>query len=106
VPALDEVERRVTSVLASGYPYVVAIEAERVCGYAYASAFRTRPAYRHTDEDSVYLAPDAMGRGLGRLLLTRLLDMCTALDFRQMIAVIGDSANAASIGRMRPANPS
>ncbi len=101
VPSLDEVERRVTSVLAAGYPYVVASEGERVCGYAYASAFRTCLAYRSTVEDSVYLAPDAAGRGTGRLPLTRLLELCTALDFRQMIAVIGDSANAASIGLHR-----
>jgi phosphinothricin acetyltransferase len=69
-----------------------------VLGYAYAGAYRTRPAYRFTVEDSIYLAEAARGRGIGRALLGRLIADCTARGFRQMVAVIGDQANAASIG--------
>jgi phosphinothricin acetyltransferase len=69
-----------------------------VAGYAYASLYRTRPAYRFTVEDSVYIAPDMHRRGIGRTLLEKLIEACTALGFRQMIAVIGDSQQHASIG--------
>ncbi len=68
-----------------------------VVAYAYAGPYRTRPAYRGTVETSVYVRPDQAGRGLGRRLLARLIDEATAADFRQMVAVIGDSRNAASI---------
>ena len=70
----------------------------QVVGYAYANAFRPRPAYRYFLEDSIYLAPGAQGHGTGRLLLSELVARCTALGARQLLAVIGDSANAASIG--------
>jgi phosphinothricin acetyltransferase len=69
-----------------------------VAGYAYASLYRTRPAYRFTVEDSVYVAPDMHRRGIGMALLKQLIESCTALGYRQMIAVIGDSNQAASIG--------
>src|SRR4029077_16829865 len=69
-----------------------------VIGYAYAGAYRPRPAYRFTVENSVYLHPSIHRRGIGRQLLQRLIDECETRGFRQMIAVIGDSANAASIG--------
>jgi L-amino acid N-acyltransferase YncA len=72
-----------------------------VLGYAYASVFRPRPAYRYTVEDSVYVEPAAIGRGIGRQLLLALIEACTQALFRQMIAVIGDSANHASIGLHR-----
>ena len=72
--------------------------AGRVAGYAYASPFRPRPAYRYCVEDSVYLAPESAGRGFGRLLLAELVARCETAGARQMLAVIGDSANAASIG--------
>jgi L-amino acid N-acyltransferase YncA len=100
-PPLDEMQRRFEAVTGAGYPYLVATEGEQVLGYAYASAFRTRPAYRYTVEDSVYVDPAATGRGIGRNLLLALIDACTQARFRQMIAVIGDSANHASIGLHR-----
>jgi phosphinothricin acetyltransferase len=77
---------------------LVAAAAGRVCGYAYASPFRPRPAYRFCVEDSIYLHPDAQGRGVGRLLLAELAARCEAAGARQMLAVIGDSANRRSIG--------
>jgi L-amino acid N-acyltransferase YncA len=100
-PPSDEMLRRFEAITASGYPYLVATEGDQVLGYAYASAFRTRPAYRYTVEDSVYIDPVAVGRGIGRQLLLALIESCTHAQFRQMIAVIGDSANHASIGLHR-----
>ena len=93
-----EIERRRADVLAKGLPWLVLESAGAVAGYAYAGPFRPRPAYRFCVEDSVYLAPESAGRGFGRLLLAELLARCEALGARQMLAVIGDSANAASIG--------
>jgi len=101
VPSLDEMLCRFETVTQAGYPYLVATDGADVLGYAYASAFRTRPAYRYTVEDSVYIDPAATGRGLGRQLLMAIIDLCTQARFRQMIAVIGDSANHASIGLHR-----
>ncbi|PTM96289.1 GNAT family N-acetyltransferase [Mycoplana dimorpha] len=96
-PSLDEMRGRFTAITAAGYPYIVAIDAGRsILGYAYASAFRTRPAYRWLVEDSIYLAPEARGRGIGKALLAELIERCTALGFRQMVAVIG-GAHPASI---------
>jgi phosphinothricin acetyltransferase len=100
-PSVDEMVRRFDAITGAGYPYLVAADGERVLGYAYASAFRTRPAYRFTVEDSVYIDPGATGHGLGRTLLRALVDACTRAGYRQMIAVIGDSANDASIGLHR-----
>lgn len=88
-------------VVAGGYPYLVAEQAGRVVGYSYASAFRPRPGYRLTCEDSIYVAPDAQRRGVARALLTALIARCTALGLGQMLAVIGDSDNAASIALHR-----
>jgi phosphinothricin acetyltransferase len=93
--------RRFTAVSDGGYPYFVATLEGRVVGYAYANAYRTRPAYRFTVEDSVYIAPEAQGKGVGALLLKALIDDCTAKGHRLMVAVIGDSANHASIGLHR-----
>ncbi len=92
-----EIARRRAAVLAAGLPYLVATIGPEVSGFAYAAPFRHRSAYRYTVEDSIYLAPEATGRGLGRLLLGELIERCTALDLRQMVAMIGDSRNAASI---------
>ena len=100
-PERAELERRHAEVCARGLPYLVAQRGERVVGYAYASPFRTRTAYRFTVEDSIYLAPDAVGQGIGRRLLTEVIEQSTALGLRQMIAVIGDSGNAASIALHR-----
>ena len=100
-PSVDEMRRRFETITGAGYPYLVAIENERLLGYAYASAFRTRPAYRYTVEDSVYIDPACTGRGIGQRLLEAIIGACTQANFRQMIAVIGDSANHASIGLHR-----
>jgi phosphinothricin acetyltransferase len=96
-PAIEEMARRRTETLARGLPYLVAEAEGRVVGYAYAGPYRARPAYRYTVEDSVYVAPDQVGRGIGRLLLPAVIDACGGAGYRQMVAVIGDSGNAASI---------
>lgn len=97
-PPVAEIQRRFAQITGDGFPYLVAEEDGRVLGYAYANHFRTRAAYRNTVEDSIYVAADAAGRGVGTKLLEALIDRCTALDLRQMLAVIGDSNNAGSIG--------
>ena len=100
-PSPAEMRRRFESISTGGYPYLVACDGSGVLGYAYASAYRTRPGYRYTVEDSVYVSPALVGRGIGRQLLVRLIDECERRAYRQMLAVIGDSANAASIGLHR-----
>ena len=100
-PSTEEMERRVASVQSFGLPYLVAETDGAVAGFAYASAFRTRAAYRYTVEDSVYIAPDRMGRGIGKALLLAVIGEAEALGLRQMVAMIGDSANAGSIGLHR-----
>jgi phosphinothricin acetyltransferase len=100
-PDLAEIARRRDDVLAKGLPWLVAEQHGRVLGYAYASLFRPRPAYRFSVEDSVYLHPQAQGRGVGRALLAELAARCQAAGARQMLAVIGDSANQGSIGLHR-----
>lgn len=97
-PDLDEMKRRHAQITGDGFPYLVAVDASRVLGYAYANHFRTRAAYRNTVEDSLYVADEAAGRGVGKALLSALIEGCTALALRQMLAVIGDSGNAGSIG--------
>ena len=97
-PDLSEMTLRFRVLADGGFPYFVAARDGRVVGYAYAGAYRPRPAYRFTVENSVYLHPSIHRRGIGRQLLQRLIDECETRGFRQMIAVIGDSANAASIG--------
>lgn len=101
----DEAEmlRRYAAVVGTGYPYVVAVLDGRVVGFAYASAYRTRPAYRFTVENSIYVSPAVQGRRVGTALLGRLINDCTERGFRLMIAVIGDSANFASINLHRRA---
>jgi L-amino acid N-acyltransferase YncA len=97
-PDEPEMARRRDDVLSKGLPWLVAERDGVVLGYAYANHFRPRRAYRFCLEDSVYLAADAKGQGLGRLLLAELLARCEAAGARQMLAVIGDSANLGSIG--------
>jgi phosphinothricin acetyltransferase len=97
-PAVDEMRRRYDEIRGRGYPYIVAVRQGRIIGYAYASAYRARPAYRFSVENSVYIDARAQRCGAGRLLLEALIRQCEDGGFRQMIAVIGDSANAASIG--------
>ena len=96
-PDPAEMRRRLVAITDEGYPWIVACHRDGVVGYAYAAAYRPRPAYRYTVEDSVYLAPAAQRRGIGRALLDRVVEICTARGDRQMIAVIGDAANTASI---------
>lgn len=96
-PDAAEMDRRRTDILARGLPYLVAERDGAVRGYAYAGPYRTRPAYRYTVEDSVYVAADAAGQGIGRALLAEVIARCAALGLRQMVAVIGDSGNSASI---------
>jgi len=100
-PTAAEMETRRAAVTDRGLPYLVAEADGRVLGFAYAGPFRPRAAYRYTVEDSVYIAPDAVGRGVGRAVLSAVIDACEALGMRQVVAVIGDSGNAASIGLHR-----
>ena len=100
-PGPQEMARRIAAVLAQGYPYLVAEGEAGFLGYAYVNAFRPRPAYGRTVEDSIYVAPSAQGRGVGRALLARLMDRCEENGYRQMVAVIGDSANLGSIALHR-----
>jgi phosphinothricin acetyltransferase len=97
-PGIEEMRRRHAQITGDGFPYLVGEESGRILGYAYANHFRTRAAYRNTVEDSIYIAADAMGRGVGTGLLNALIARCAALGLRQMLAVIGDSGNAGSIG--------
>ena len=101
-PDEAEMTRRMQALLDGKFPYFVAeIDGQngrQVAGYAYAALFRPRPAYRFTVENSVYIAPDMHRRGVGKALIKKLIEVCTAMGFRQMIAVIGDSDQAASIG--------
>ncbi|MCC7276565.1 MAG: N-acetyltransferase [Alphaproteobacteria bacterium] len=98
-PSVEEMARRHAEITGKGYPYIVAEEsAGTVVGYAYAGPYRPRPAYRHSVENSVYLAPGRQRSGIGSALLGALIARCEAKGYRQMVAVIGDSANAASIG--------
>jgi len=96
-PSDEEMSRRWSQIASRGLPYLVAVLEGAVAAYAYASLYRTREAYRFTVEDSVYVHPDRIGRGLGRRLLHAVIEEATRGGWRQMIAVIGDSANTASI---------
>jgi L-amino acid N-acyltransferase YncA len=96
-PSAEDMAGRRRTLLEGSFPYLVAEQDGAVQGYAYAGPYRPRPAYRSTVEDSVYVAPDAQGRGVGGKLLGRLIAACEALDFRLMVAVIGDEASAGSI---------
>ncbi len=97
-PDLAEMTRRYTALIEAGFPYLVAELGDRVVGYTYCGPYRPRPAYRYSVENSVYLAPESARKGIGRMLLSALIERATALGKRQMVAVIGDSANHGSIG--------
>lgn len=97
-PTVAEMIGRREAVLKLGLPYLVAEMDGRIVGYSYASLYRPRPAYRHTIEDSVYVRDGFAGNGIGRELLGELIKRCESGPWRQMLAVIGDSANAGSIG--------
>jgi L-amino acid N-acyltransferase YncA len=97
-PSVDEMRSRHAQITAAGFPYLIAADDGKIVGYAYANHFRTRAAYRYTVEDSVYVAPAAIGRGVGKALLNELCTRCASQGLRQMLAVIGDTGNAGSIG--------
>ena len=96
-PDADEISRRRNAVLSEDLPFLVAETESVVVGFAYATLYRPRPAHRFTIEDSIYIHPHHLGKGIGRLLLSELIRRCEAGQWRQMIAIIGDSANRASI---------
>jgi L-amino acid N-acyltransferase YncA len=96
-PAVEEIQQRRLAILDSGLPYLVATFEGEVAGYAYATLYRPRAAYRYTVEDSVYVAEGWRCQGMGTALLSALIARCELGGWRQMIAVIGDSENAASI---------
>ncbi len=97
-PSEADMAARMAAVQAKALPYLVAEKDGAVLGFAYAAPFRLRTAYRFTAEDSVYIAPDAIGQGVGKALLSAVIEACEAMGVRQLTAVIGDSGNAASIG--------
>lgn len=96
-PSQSDMVGRRADVLSKGLPYLVAVDANKVLGFAYCNWFKPRPAYRFSAEDSIYLAPDAQGYGLGRALLAELAAQAERAGVRKLIAVIGDSANTGSI---------
>ena len=96
-PDVEEMRRRHADVTARGLPYLVAVERGEVLGYGYCAPYRARSAYRYALEDSIYIKDGHLGKGIGTQVLTQLLRICEGLGYRQVIAVIGDSANAGSI---------
>jgi L-amino acid N-acyltransferase YncA len=96
-PDLAEMRRRFEDITAKGFPYLVCEERGEILGYGYCSLYRTRSAYRYTLEDSIYVKEGRQGKGIGKAVLKELIERCTSLGYRQIIAVIGDSANAGSI---------
>ncbi|GAK71712.1 putative acetyltransferase [Agrobacterium rubi TR3 = NBRC 13261] len=102
-PSVDTMIERRQALITGGFPYLVAEVEGTVAGYAYAGAHRARPAYGATVEDSIYVDPDRKGLGIGKALLLALIDEATTRGFRQMVAVVGDADNAASIGVHRAA---
>jgi len=97
-PSVEEMLERFRKVVDHGWDWLVAVDASGVLGYAYYTQFRDRSAYRFTVENSIYVREDVRGQGVGKALVVRLIEDATAQGFRQMIAVIGDSENAGSIG--------
>ena len=96
-PGVEEMRRRHQDVTGRGLPYLVAVERGEILGYGYCAPYRARSAYRYALEDSIYVKEAHLGKGIGTLLLGELLRICEGLGYRQVIAVIGDSANAGSI---------
>ena len=96
-PTTDEIRRRHAEVTGKGLPWLAADFGGMVAGYGYCAPYRSRSAYRYTLEDSVYVREDYHGRGVGAALLEALIERCAALGYRQLVAVIGDRAHAASI---------
>ena len=100
-PTLEEMLARRSASVELGLPYLVAEAGGEIVGFAYAAAYRARPAYRFTIEDSVYVADGLAGRGVGSALLGELIACCEQGSWRQMVAVVGDSANSGSIALHR-----
>ena len=100
-PSASDMDSRRRAVQDKGLPYLVAEIDGQVLGFAYAGPFRPRAAYRYTLEDSVYVSPDAKGQGVGRAVLCAVIAACEALGIRQLMAVIGDTENAGSVGLHR-----
>ena len=100
-PSADDMAARLNTVLGRGFPWIVVEDEGRIVAYAYAAPYRERSAYRFTAEDSVYVAPDALGRGYGRAALGAVIAACEAMGLRQLVAVIGDTHNAGSIALHR-----
>jgi phosphinothricin acetyltransferase len=96
-PPVEEMRRRYEEVVRQGLPYLAAEEKGEILGYGYCTLYRTRSAYRYTLEDSIYVKQGFQGKGIGRAVLKELIARCETLNYRQIIAVIGDSANAGSI---------
>jgi len=96
-PTAAQMRERRDGIVRGGYPYLVAERDAEVVGYAYGSAWRARPAYRHTVEDSIYVAPGMRQSGVGSALLRELIRECEQRGFRQMVAVVGNSANTGSL---------
>ncbi|MFC6283435.1 MULTISPECIES: GNAT family N-acetyltransferase [Polaromonas] len=97
-PGVADMTARRADVLSKGLPYLVAEQDGRIAGFAYGNWFKPRPAYRYSVEDSIYLAPDVHRKGFGRILLAELLARCETAGIRKVMAIIGDSANAGSVG--------
>jgi phosphinothricin acetyltransferase len=97
-PSAQDMAHRRADVLSKGLPYLVAVDGDRVIGFAYGNWFKPRPAYRYSVEDSIYLAPGQHRKGLGRALLAELIARCEARGIRKMMAIVGDSANKGSVG--------
>ncbi|CAN5523351.1 GNAT family N-acetyltransferase [soil metagenome] len=97
-PAKNDMAARRADVLSKGLPYLVAEQDGEILGFAYGNWFKPRPAYRYSVEDSIYLAPGLQRKGLGRALLTELLARCETTGIRKVMAIVGDSANAGSVG--------
>lgn len=100
-PSETEITSRFDAIRGYGLPYLVALRGDVIVGYCYASLYRPRSAYRHTVENSIYVAPDYVGNGIGAALMAALLERCEAGPWRQMVAAIGDSKNHASIALHR-----
>lgn len=100
-PSADDLAARAVAVTGAGLPYLVAESDRRLVGYAYAAPYRPRSGYRYTAEDTVYVAPDRQGRGVGKALLDRVLTACEAAGVRQMLASVGDGANQGSVALHR-----
>ncbi len=97
-PSEQDITHRRADVLGKGLPYLVAVDDGLVVGFAYGNWFKPRPAYRYSVEDSIYLAPNQHGKGLGRALLAELMARCETAGIRKMMAIVGDSKNKASVG--------